>query len=202
MKTLVFHRDPSFQLRELLDILSANGRSRDGYTLTHHSEGKTNSCNDPLYEGTAGGYYWTIDPEYHCGFTEEGDSKVLGMLISRLTCPEWGIVNWDGNVAQRIKWDLTHLLVKRTSSGHPGIPEKNVSPRDPVEYQIALVRAQVELPHGSGVGYSEHPGTALLIAYLQAWGLTGKPEYPKGFFTGLKNPQMVKLRPNQEIWTH
>lgn len=166
MNPITFTRDPAFHLRELLDIMVKEGRAMDGDAMRHKEE--LNSSDLPLFEATAGGYYWDIDPDYKCGFHEAGDSKVLGMVLSRLRDPKW-----------------------ETRGDKKVVLQRFYVTQQPENYETPINKAVIELSSGPGVGWSRSPGAAVLIAYLVAWGRL-EPTYPSGFLDGLREPDWLK----------
>lgn len=148
-------RSPELHLDELLDVLR---QAPDGCT-TARTQVRVGSRTEAGWAGDADGYQITIAPEHICGFSEEGDGKVLTLITGRVKDSRGGLT-------------LTSLLKE-----HPRTRET-----DGVYYSIvwqAHVRLGEDLGNWEpnpragyqGLGECETPGVAALIAYLRAWGV-------------------------------
>lgn len=165
---LEFTDDPSLDLRALLQVLANTQPDGERFAV----DTTLNRNGTPIFSGIADGYLWEVDPQYHCGIREEGDSKILGLLIARLTDTD---CLYTGERALNTHWSLTPVIVD--VQRHPEYPA----------YPEALIKAVVKRPDGEGVGYSQFPGTALLIAYLVSYGVL-EPTYREGLWRNMTVP--------------
>lgn len=180
--TIVFQQDPSFYLLQLVPALN-ECPDYDCLRKRTHPDGELT-----VFEASAGGYYWDIDPNYYCGVQENGDGKILSLLTTRLLHGAWYTHgHQDTPTRLMVDWHIEPYLKERVVPADPGDPERKRPPREEQRYLEPVVKAVVKLPSGEGVGYSEMPGTALLVAYLTAWGVL-EATYPDGFLAGLQKP--------------
>lgn len=142
-------REPEFHLDELLALLE---QVPDGFG-TMRGEVRQ---DDKWVNGwflSDGAYVINVNPEYQCGFDEEGDGKVLTVMLSR-------IAQKGGQVS------LTTTPRFR-----------DTAPVEPYFYMgwragIYLGEEVEDCPtRRTGLGFCDKPGTAVLVAYLMAWGM-------------------------------
>lgn len=114
------------------------------------------------WQADAAGYVITIRPDHICGFAEEGDGKVLTVLTGR-------IVENGGTLTLTTR-AVVHPPTDDLMSGWVSTAWTAVLTLGP----LMPVHAQVgECPRHRhvGVGENDMPGVAVLLAYLQAWGV-------------------------------
>lgn len=151
LSTLDLERDAHTD--KLLELLST---VPDGYH-TARADVWVGGKKEPGWHLEADGYYIGVQPDYKCGWDEEGDGKVLTALLTRQAETK-GQVNLTTTAGFRDLGNGEHeFYVKWRAGVHLGSTTGlgDDSPR----------------AGRPGLGWANDPGMALLLAYLRAWGV-------------------------------
>lgn len=144
-------RAPEFHLDQLLELLAT---VPDGFT-TQRTEVWVSGKQEAGWDVTAGGYFIGVQPEYKCGFAEEGDGKVLTALVGRLA---------------ETKGQVTIATTPKFADAPPA----GIEPYFYVGWRVGVKlgeEARSPRRHKIGIAFGDMPGTTLLLAYLRAWGV-------------------------------
>lgn len=142
-------RAPEFHLDQLLELLAT---VPDGFT-TERTEVWVSGRQEAGWDVTAGGYFIGVQPEYRCGFAEEGDGKVLTALLGRLA-------ETKGQVSIS------------TTPQFADSPPAGLEPYFYVGWRVGVKLGEnCSRANNAGVAFGDMPGTTLLVAYLRAWGV-------------------------------
>ena len=114
------------------------------------------------WQASAAGYFVTIRPDHICGFAEEGDGKVLTVLTGRIV--------ENGGMLTLTTRAVVHPPTDDLTSGWVSTAWTAVLTLGPLMPWHAEGGACPRHRH-VGVGENDMPGVAVLLAYLQAWGV-------------------------------
>ncbi|MBB5363072.1 hypothetical protein [Deinococcus humi] len=155
-------REPEFHLDELLEVLA---QVPDGY-LTERAEVWSGETKEPGWELEADSYEIGVDPNYRCGWSENGDGKVLTAITSRLQETSGLLVLVTAQVMQTPPPGPVHIKPYMQAVWNAAVTLGQGMP-------LGCACDLFENPRAGsqGLGQNDGPGVATLLAYLRAWGV-------------------------------
>lgn len=113
------------------------------------------------WQASVAGYFVKIRPDHICGFAEEGDGKILTVLTGRIA--------ENGGMLTLTTRAVVHPPTDDLMSGWVSTAWTAVTlgPLMPWHAEVKVCPRHRHV----GVGENDMPGVAVLLAYLQAWGV-------------------------------